>query len=78
MNDTGNTGLCMELCHGDAKAFLEAKGQLPDLELAMFLSQVTTGVAFLHKEGLLHRDLKLLNVLIQTKAPFGGKNHTIM
>jgi serine/threonine protein kinase len=38
--------------------------KLPDDECKIIIRQIVEGVAYMHKQGFVHRDLKLENVLI--------------
>ncbi|KAL3685276.1 hypothetical protein R1sor_003298 [Riccia sorocarpa] len=44
-----------------------AKGRYTEQEAATTISQVLKGVAYLHSIGIVHRDLKLENILLKTK-----------
>ncbi|KAL2649862.1 hypothetical protein R1flu_017990 [Riccia fluitans] len=44
-----------------------AKGRYTEEEAATTISQVLKGVAYLHSIGIVHRDLKLENILLKTK-----------
>ncbi|BBM96818.1 hypothetical protein MPTK1_1g00950 [Marchantia polymorpha subsp. ruderalis] len=44
-----------------------AKGRYTELEAATTINQVLNGVAYLHSIGIVHRDLKLENILLKSK-----------
>lgn len=56
----------MELCNGgDLKNFLETRGgALREYEARHILMQIKTGLVELTKEQIMHRDLKLANIMI--------------
>jgi len=60
----GGVGIAMEYCkNGDLKQYMEsAKVSLPNR--MRFLFEIATGMGVLHSKKILHRDLKMCNVLI--------------
>ena len=82
--------LVMEYCpHGDLRHFINRTGALSEAHAREFLGHLVLGVKRMHRMNLIHRDLKLENLLIDSKfrlkiADFGcarrqiGKNlHTV-
>lgn len=49
---------------GDLKALIDEKGSLPSDELAGLGSEVASGLAHAHEKGVIHRDIKPHNILI--------------
>jgi serine/threonine protein kinase len=49
---------------GDLKGLIDGKGPLSDAKLAWLGAQVTLGLAHAHKKGVIHRDIKPHNILI--------------
>src|SRR3712207_2533442 len=49
---------------GDLKALLDEKGSLPSDELAGLGVEVASGLAHAHEKGVIHRDIKPHNILI--------------
>src|ERR687890_1971113 len=49
---------------GDLKALLDKKGSLPSDELAELGAEVASGLAHAHEKGVIHRDIKPHNILI--------------
>ena len=49
---------------GDLKAFIDEEGSLPSDELAGLGSEVASGLAHAHEKGVIHRDIKPHNILI--------------
>jgi serine/threonine-protein kinase len=49
---------------GDLKALIDGKGPLSDAKLAWLGAQVSLGLAHAHKQGVIHRDIKPHNILI--------------
>eukprot|EP01083_Nonionella_stella_P082209 226905_1 len=55
-------------------------GQFPESLVAIYMSQVLTGLMFLHNEGVIHRDIKGANILatkdgVMKLADFGVATH---
>ena len=59
----------MELCQGgDLLQYVKRRKKL-DEPLAKFLfRQVIVGIGYLHKKGIIHRDIKLENILIDNEG----------
>jgi serine/threonine protein kinase len=53
---------------GDLKALLDTKGPLPNAKLAQLGAEVSSGLAQAHEKGVIHRDIKPHNVLIDTRG----------
>jgi serine/threonine protein kinase len=50
---------------GDLFSFLQANdGRLDDLHARVVTGQIVTAVEFLHSKGIVHRDLKMENILV--------------
>lgn len=63
--------IILELVHGgDFFSVLTARqpSKLLEREAAFVLNQVSNAIAFLHGQGIMHRDLKLENVLVESEA----------
>lgn len=59
--------LVMELCrHGELYQFLKSRhpGGLPEAETRTIFREIVQAVAYLHEHGIIHRDLKLSNILL--------------
>ena len=65
--------LVMELCDGgDLFRKLKAHGPFTEDLVKVLVRQLLLALAFLHGQGILHRDLKLSNLLL------GGKNRDVL
>lgn len=61
--------LVVEYCEGgDLRSALHAAGKFKEREAARVVKQLLEGVAYLHSQGIVHRDLKLANVLVGGKS----------
>ncbi|KAJ6253176.1 serine/threonine-protein kinase fhke-related [Anaeramoeba flamelloides] len=62
---------CMELIEGgNLKEFLEKLEQIDEETVKSLFHQIIKAVNYLHQEGIVHRDLKLENVLVHKKHNF--------
>lgn len=65
----GYACLVVEYCEGgDLRSALRAAGKFTEREAARIVKQLLEGVAYLHSQGIVHRDLKLANVLVGGKS----------
>ena len=53
-----------EYC-GDGELFDQVKNKLSETQIAVIFRQLLSGLAYLHSKNIVHRDLKLENILIQ-------------
>ncbi|XP_070205662.1 atypical protein kinase C-like [Littorina saxatilis] len=61
--------LLLELAEGGSLCHvLKHAGRLPEVNLRFYAAQLLAALAFLHDMNILHRDLKLDNVLLDTKG----------
>jgi serine/threonine-protein kinase ULK/ATG1 len=68
-----NFYLIMELCNGgDLEKLKEARGKFTELEARIILQQLVSGFKEIYKQKVMHRDLKLANILVN----FPGKDLT--
>jgi serine/threonine protein kinase len=57
--------LILELCsHGDLERYLKEKQTLSESETQNIAKQVVDGLVYLHNHGIIHRDIKLSNLLL--------------
>src|SRR5204863_8703392 len=61
----GNPFLALEYVPGGSLAQLLAKGPIPPVEATQLLESVAGAVQVAHQNGILHRDLKPGNILLQ-------------
>ncbi|XP_046640495.1 serine/threonine-protein kinase 32C-like isoform X2 [Daphnia pulicaria] len=63
--------IVMELCEGSLKDYAEGNlKEIPkdSLDEKILLSQVALGLAFIHDKGIIHKDLKLDNILLKRQS----------
>ena len=58
--------LITEYCEG-GELFDQVKNQLSETQIAVIFKQILSGLAYLHSNNIVHRDLKLENILIHDK-----------
>ena len=61
--------LLEELCTGGELLTRAQKTELKEKDIARIFYQIMSGVAYIHGIGIVHRDLKLENVLFSTEEP---------
>jgi len=62
-----NTYISMEYVEGSTvRKLLEEKGQLQPQECIELLLQVTEGLGYAHRKGIIHRDMKPENIMVAT------------
>ncbi len=62
----------MELCEGSVKDYVEGKlERIPkdSLDEKILIGQITLGLAYIHDKGIIHKDLKLENILLKRHSP---------
>lgn len=62
--DEENVYLLLELCQGgELFSYIKAEGKLSESETRRIINQIAEGIGCLHSKNILHRDLKLGNLL---------------
>ena len=62
--------LIFELLHeGDLYAKLKSKYKFTEIEISSIIAQILKGIEFLHSHGVMHRDIKLDNILLVEFRP---------
>lgn len=58
--------LITEYCEGGSldKYLANYEGEIPEKEVVDFMAQLCLGLNFLHKQGVIHRDVKPSNIFI--------------
>ncbi|XP_031799847.1 serine/threonine-protein kinase 33 isoform X2 [Sarcophilus harrisii] len=68
--------LVMELCEdGELKEILNRKGHFSENETRQIIEDLGSAIAYLHKKDIVHRDLKLENILVKSSYT-NDKNET--
>ncbi|KAJ3380139.1 hypothetical protein HDU84_006155 [Entophlyctis sp. JEL0112] len=76
-------GLVMEPClGGELFDYIVRRNFLPEADAVRFFAQIIVGVSYLHSVGIVHRDLKLENILLDENeniiiADFGFASETV-
>eukprot|EP00930_Biecheleria_cincta_P044702 TRINITY_DN3077_c0_g1_i2.p1 TRINITY_DN3077_c0_g1~~TRINITY_DN3077_c0_g1_i2.p1 ORF type:complete len:497 (+),score=92.45 TRINITY_DN3077_c0_g1_i2:121-1611(+) len=65
----GQMSLLMEACSGGD---LDGKSHMKDSEIARLFSEMLQGLAYMHKQDLVHSDMKLENVMLSRKCTESG------
>lgn len=66
--DDRNVYLVMELCEGgELFKLLKQKGKFEEPQARQVIKDVILGLTCLHSQGIIHRDLKLSNILLTSK-----------
>ncbi|XP_032497336.1 serine/threonine-protein kinase 33 isoform X3 [Phocoena sinus] len=59
--------LVMELCEdGELKEILDRKGHFSENETRWIIRSLASAIAYLHNKGIVHRDLKLENIMVKS------------
>lgn len=67
-SNKSSTFLVLEYMEHDLYAFKKAGFRFPVSQIKCIIHQILEGVDFLHSQGVLHRDLKTANVLLDNKG----------
>jgi 6-phosphogluconolactonase (cycloisomerase 2 family) len=71
--------IAMRFVHGpDVRALLEAQGPLPAGRATDIIAQVASALDAAHARGLVHRDVKPANMLLDTAAGGGRQDHVYL
>ena len=66
METAHNYYLVIQFCNnGDLETYLKKMGRLSEEEAVYFLMQIMNGFQVLHKNKIMHRDVKLANIFLQ-------------
>ena len=71
--ETSQTALVMEKCKGNLKSHIfsgpesvsgKSENPIAFRDVCRCAKEITDGLAFMHEKGVVHRDLKLENILV--------------
>jgi serine/threonine protein kinase/DNA-binding beta-propeller fold protein YncE len=63
---------------GDVRSLLEVRGPLPPARVVSIITQVASALDAAHSFGLVHRDVKPANMLLDAAASSGGADHVYL
>ena len=67
--DATNVYLLMEMCSGQTIADrFKARGAISSAEAALWLRQIASALSYMHKQRVIHRDLKLANLFLDREG----------
>lgn len=67
--------LILEYCNGgDLNSFMMLKGKLSEEEGRLVIKQIIEGMIYMNSIKVIHRDLKLANILIHFPGMVGTEN----
>lgn len=46
---------------------MDSRGALPESEVCIIVKQILTGASHMHNQNIVHRDLKLENIIVRYK-----------
>ena len=73
--DDHHINIVLELCQGgDCAQLLRKQGQLPQRLVCTYVKELIQALAYLHRNNIYHRDIKLSNMLLQKSKSGGGEN----
>lgn len=74
--DEENIYIVMELCSGgNLYKLLKKRGKMSESEAVAVIRQLLQALEYLHSNNIIHRDLKLSNILLVTDAASSGGDH---
>ena len=53
---------------GSLQQLIKTKGKLPDIEASKIMNSVLSALSYIHDKNVIHRDLKLANILIHDSS----------
>ena len=65
----GTIYLVFEYCHHDLAGLIDTQVRFTPYQVKCYMQQMVEGLAFLHSNGILHRDVKPQNLLFTSHAP---------
>ncbi len=63
---------------GDVRSLLDRSGPLPPSQVAEIISQAASALDAAHARGLVHRDVKPANMLLEASGAIGGLGHVYL
>ncbi len=77
-DEDGVLYIAMRYVEGDLKQFLAGEGALPAAKALGIVAQVGSALDAAHARGLLHRDVKPANILLERSSEPGGVPHAYL
>ena len=69
LHDNNSVSLLVEYLKGDAMSHLiKRKGALREKDVSKYFQQILEGLAYLHENKIVHRDLKCDNILLDERS----------
>jgi serine/threonine protein kinase len=76
--DKGVVSLVMSLAGADLRQVINQHGKYTEYEAALLMQNLLHAIAYLHTLNIIHRDIKLDNILMKSLKPNGeGNKHEI-
>lgn len=75
--DSLNVYIVLELCGGNLFHYLKERGPMSESTAVVVIQQLISALECIHNQGIVHRDLKLSNILLTNHGPGVDEELTI-